>query len=517
MLAGMSISATEIAAGGQAAHPAWPRAERRERALRFFFEVGLLAALYYGSAKLGYELGFSGPVAAIVWLPVGVGIAYLYLRGLAFWPGVLLGDLLANDYARLPVGTALAQTVGNILEVVLAAYLLRRAARSGYLLGRLDGLVRLLPPLAIATMVSATVGTLASRAGGVIEWSAFLTVWRTWWLGDACGALVVVPLALAWWRPVTRLSRARYAEFVLMLAVTGTLTGIAFSAPKALEYLAFPGLIWAALRFGQRGATLALALVTGVAIWNTTNSSGPFHFHSITNSILSTQLFIAVATVSALCVAAIVSERARFAAGLAESRTALLRAADSERHRIERDLHDGAQQRLVALLVRLRVAEEQLPQEPGRAAQVLADAETELGIALEELRGLSHGTHPAVLTDLGLATAIRSTAARASQRLHLVELPAERFDAAAEAAAYYVFLEAVTNAQKHAPHALVSVRVHATTRALTIEVSDDGPGGADEASGSGLKGLRERVEAGGGAFHLQSGAQGTKVVGVLPL
>jgi signal transduction histidine kinase len=98
-----------------------------------------------------------------------------------------------------------------------------------------------------------------------------------------------------------------------------------------------------------------------------------------------------------------------------------------------------------------------------------------------------------------------------------VELPAERFDAAAEAAAYYVFLEAVTNAQKHAPHALVSVRVHATTRALTIEVSDDGPGGADEASGSGLKGLRERVEAGGGAFHLQSGAQGTKVVGVLPL
>ena len=102
-------------------------------------EIGLLAALYYGSAKLGYELGFSGPVAAIVWLPVGVGIAYLYLRGLAFWPGVLLGDLLANDYMRLPVGTALAQTVGNVLEVVLAAYLLRRAARSGYLLGRVDG------------------------------------------------------------------------------------------------------------------------------------------------------------------------------------------------------------------------------------------------------------------------------------------------------------------------------------------------------------------------------------------
>src|SRR5581483_8005767 len=141
---------------------------------------------------------------------------------------------------------------------------------------------------------------------------------------------------------------------------------------------------------------------------------------SITHSILSTQLFIAVATLTALCVAAIVSERERFAAGLEVSRTALLRAADSERHRIERDLHDGAQQRLVALLVRLRVAEEQLPREPGRAAQVLADAEIELSVALDELRELSHGTHPTVITDLGLATAIRSTAARASQRIHLV-------------------------------------------------------------------------------------------------
>jgi signal transduction histidine kinase len=418
----------------------------------------------------------------------------------------------------LPLGTALAQTVGNVLEVVLAAYLLRRAARSGYLLGTVDGLVRLLPPLALATMVSATVGTLASRAGGVIGWGAFLTVWRTWWLGDACGALVVVPLAIAWSRMPRRPSRARAAELVVVLATTGALTALAFSSPKALEYLAFPGLIWAALRFGPRGATLALALVTGIAISSATNASGPFHFDSITRSVLSTQLFIAVATVSALCVAAIVSERERIAGRLEDSRTALLRAADSERHRIERDLHDGAQQRLIALLIRLRVAEDQLPQEPGRAAQVLSDAETELETALAELRDLAHGTHPTLLTDLGLAMAIRSTAARASQRIHLAELPAAPVDAAAETTAYYVFLEAITNAQKHAPNAMVTVSVHAPKRALTIEVSDDGPGGADEALGSGLEGLRERVEAAGGTFRLQSREQnGTRVEAVLPL
>ena len=514
----VSISLTEIATGGQVAERVWPRGGRRELAVRYLGEVALLAALYYGAAKLGYELGFSGPVAAIVWLPVGVGIAYLYLRGLVFWPGVLLGDLLANDYTRLPLGSAFGQTVGNVLEVVLAAYLLRRAARSGYLLGRVDGLVRLLPPVAVATMVSATIGTLSSRLGGVIDGESFLTVWRTWWLGDACGALVVVPLALAWSQPRRTLSRGQLVEAALMLATTGALTVLGSSSSRSLVYLAFPGLIWAGLRFGQRGATLALTVVTGVTIWNTRNNGGPFHFDSITHSILSTQLFIAVATVTALCVAAVVSERERLASRLEDSRTELLTAADSERRRLERDLHDGAQQRLVALLVRLRLAEEQLHELPGQAEQVLSDAENELQIALEELRELSHGTHPAVLTDLGLATAIRSVAARAGQRIHLIELPVMRVDPVVEETAYYVFLEAVTNAQKHAPKAIVSVRVHAAGHMLTIEVSDNGPGGASESSGGGLRGLRERVEEAGGALRLRSTeGNGTTVTAVLPL
>ena len=134
-------------------------------------------------------------------------------------------------------------------------------------------------------MVSATVGTLASRVGGVISPGAFLTVWRTWWLGDACGALVVVPLALAWSRSRNRLSGAR-AAVRLDVGGDGRADGNRFSTPKALEYLAFSGLIWAGLRFGPRGATLALTLVTGVAIWETRNAEGPFHFHSITHTIL---------------------------------------------------------------------------------------------------------------------------------------------------------------------------------------------------------------------------------------
>jgi signal transduction histidine kinase len=512
----MSISATEIAARGPAAPRALQRREQRGFALRYMLEVGLLAALYYGSAKLGYTLGFSGPVAAIVWLPVGVGIAYLYLRGLVFWPGILLGDLLANDYVRLPLGSAFGQTLGNVLEVVLAAYLLRRAARAGNPLARVDGLARLLPPIAAATMVSATIGTFSSLLGGVISAAAFPTVWRTWWLGDACGALVVVPFALAWSQPRTGLSRRHAAEGLLMLATTGALTAVGSSAPRSLVYLAFPGLIWAGLRFGQRGATLALLVVTGVTIWDTRNT-GPFHFHSITHTILSTQLFIAVATITTLCVAAIVSEREQFARRLEESRTETLRAADSERHRLERDLHDGAQQRLVALLIRLRIASEQLERTPESTAETLTAAEDELQVALDELRELSQGTHPAVLIDLGLVTAIRSVAARTSQRIHLVELPNVPVDEVAERTAYFVFLEAITNAQKHAPDAEIDVRVRAAERGLVIEVGDNGPGGAAEAPGHGLAGLRERVEERGGAFSVRSvRGVGTTVTAVVP-
>jgi signal transduction histidine kinase len=122
-----------------------------------------------------------------------------------------------------------------------------------------------------------------------------------------------------------------------------------------------------------------------------------------------------------------------------------------------------------------------------------------------------------VLIDLGLVTAIRSVAARTSQRIHLLELPTVPLDVVSERIAYYVFLEAFTNAQKHAPDAEVAVRVHAGERDLVIEVSDNGPGGASEAPGGGLAGLRERVEAGGGTFRVRSiRGVGTAVTAALP-
>src|SRR6478736_4735939 len=118
----------EALADSDAGRPAISAPALRSTA-RYVAGVAALAVLYYGAAQVGYALDFAGPVAAIVWLPVGVGVSFLYLGGLRFWPGVLIGDLLANDYAALPLGSALAQTTGNVLEALVAAIVLHRLVR----------------------------------------------------------------------------------------------------------------------------------------------------------------------------------------------------------------------------------------------------------------------------------------------------------------------------------------------------------------------------------------------------
>jgi integral membrane sensor domain MASE1 len=306
----MSVSRSEIATGSRDSYVLQPLREIGVLGVRYAGEVGLLALLYYGAARFGYVFEFAGPVAAIVWLPVGVGTAYLYLRGLRFWPGVLVGDLFANNYSALPIGSALGQTVGNVLEVLLAAFLLQRLSRREGLLDSVDGLARMLVPVAAATTVSATVGSVSLLLGDVISRGEVTTVWRTWWLGDACGVLLLVPLAIAWSRPLARpLTRSRLIEAMFMIAATAALSELASRSHRPLVYLVFPALIWAALRFGQRGATVSILIAVGFTVWNTTHLEGPFYFTDINLSVLSTQLFIAVASLSTLCLAAVVSER----------------------------------------------------------------------------------------------------------------------------------------------------------------------------------------------------------------
>jgi signal transduction histidine kinase len=484
---------------------------------RYLVDVLALAATYFIAAHVGYAFEFAGPVAAIVWLPVGVAIAFLYLGGVGLWPGVLVGDLLVNDYTALPIGSAVGQTCGNLLEVLVATLLMRELIPRRAPLATVGSLGRMVMAIAAGAAVSATVGALSMRLGGVIGTGAAPDVWRTWWLGDFSGALIVVPVALAWYRPLPRSwPRGRGIEAALMVVAVAGASELGFYSHEPVAYLVFPALIWAALRFGARGATLAITIAVVFAVWNTTHNEGPFAFQSITHSVLATQLYVAVAALSTLFLVAVVTEREAFAKRLAVSRSRLVEATDVERRRLGRNLHDGAQQRLTALAVRLGLAAEDARRVPEQGAPLLEEAGAQVMLAIEELRQLAHGIHPVAL-NLGLAAAIKSVAAGSSVPFEVLDVPCTRLDDSAEATAYYVLAEATTNAQRYAHGSLITVRATWAPSILRIEILDDGIGGAHESAGCGLEGLRNRVEALGGTFEVESRpGHGTRVAAAIP-
>ncbi|HET9736726.1 MAG TPA: PAS domain-containing protein [Solirubrobacteraceae bacterium] len=203
---------------------------------------------------------------------------------------------------------------------------------------------------------------------------------------------------------------------------------------------------------------------------------------------------------------------------LRASRARIVEAADNARRRIERDLHDGAQQRLVGLALEVRMARSRVEKEPASAGPFLDHVAQALAEASEELRELARGIHPALLTERGLAPAITALASRAPVPVEVVELPEERLPAATEATAYFTVAEALTNVAKYADATYASVRLARENGALEIEVRDDGKGGAAAAPGSGLSGLADRLGALDGSLEVESppGA-GTVVRAMLPL
>ena len=201
---------------------------------------------------------------------------------------------------------------------------------------------------------------------------------------------------------------------------------------------------------------------------------------------------------------------------LRASRARLVEAADGERRRIERDLHDGAQSRLVALALNLRLARMRVTDGTDTAA-LLDGSIDELGQSLKELRDLARGIHPVVLSERGLEPAVRALAARAPVPVDIVGRATGRLPAAVETAAYFVVSEALTNVSKYAHAEHATVRVERVDGQLLVEVSDDGVGGASAGDGSGLRGLADRVAALSGTLEVSSPpGQGTRLRAQLP-
>ncbi|HEU5477947.1 MAG TPA: MASE1 domain-containing protein [Gaiellaceae bacterium] len=652
----------------------------------YAIEVGVVTGLYYGAARAGLRLAYLHGSVTALWPPVGIGVAALVIGGPRLWPGIVAGDLLVADFST-PWGTVLGQTIGNTLEVLVAAMLFLRLTGGRARFERVWDVLVLMACAAVGTLISASFGVVSLKLGHVIEADQFGKVFRTWWLSDFSGALLVAPLGLVWATQRSwGISRPRLAEGVLLLAILVVL--IEVPAQRDVPYVVFPILIWAALRFGPTGAATTVAIAAGLTVWNTAQGSGPFVRASTTNSLLATQLFVAVAALTSLVLAAVTAERsaseeaqrelaaeqaalrriatlvaadtrpeqvfeevtaeaaqtvgasaaslARFDLGntatfigawsqagalnfpvgssitldgagalaavrrtgeprriqgydklvgpvveriaafgyssaaaapiklggnvwgalvvagrgdaaipagaeqrladfadlvaqalanaeafrkLRDSRARIVEVTDNERRRLERNLHDGAQQRLVSLALQLRLTEKALDTDTGAAASLLGQAHDELGHALEELRELARGIHPATLTMDGLRTALTGLTENAPLPVQIARIPRERLPEAVEVAIYYLVAEAITNVAKYAraTRATVTVERPNGDSHVTVAVEDDGVGGADPENGTGLVGLADRIEALGGRLDIESPpGRGTRLVAEIP-
>jgi signal transduction histidine kinase len=479
----------------------------------------LVAAAYYAAGRASLALQYVGPVAAI-WLPVGIGAATLYLAGMRWLPGLVVGDLALADRSQ-PIGQVLSISAGNIADIVVIALVLRRLLGPRAGLDELRQVGGLVIAVAAGAAVTATVATLSSVAGDAVELPGVTEFWRSWFLSDASGSLVLIPLALAWAQPRPWPWRGRRAwEAALMIASVFALSAAALSSNLPLTYLVFPALIWAALRFGQRGATLAVAIAAGLTVAFTANQIGAFVAHSITGRALSTQLYIAVAAVTTLCLAAVVTERRRVSLELVRSRARIAAAAAEERRRIERELHDSAQNRLVGIQARLRIASELAEQQAPELAETLERTTEDAAAASEELRRIAHGIAPPLLATYGVVDALRAESAHSAVAVRIVAGDVGRSTPEIETPVYLCCLESVQNAAKHAGSgASVTVLLRREADELIFTVHDDGRGfdTGDSARGAGLTGLRDRVETVGGRVQITATpGRGTTVAGVVP-
>ena len=488
--------------------------------LRYAGGVLLLAAAYYGAAKVGQTLRYTASVSAI-WPPAGLGIAALYLWGLRWWPGVLLGEIVVNgelllDDSAFPIGSLLGQQAGNMAEIIVGALLLRRLLGPNAAMDRVEQVGGMLVALAVATAISATAGTVSMVAGGMVDASDATEFWRTWWLADTSGGLVVLPLILAWARdPLGAWRRIRTWEGVAVMASVTALTIVAFSAQDPIRFTVFPALIWAAFRFGPPGATLSVAITAGVAIGVTANDVGTFFQQPIDHRTLNTQLYIWVAALTTLCLSGVMSDRERSSRELDEARRREGARAVEERRRMARDLHDSVSQALYSTVLHTRTAQKALVQEggdpSGRVGRSLATIADLTRTVQTELRALISESHPDPVHDgLVAALARHASGVRTSDGLAIdVRGPGPRLALSelVETQLFAIGREALVNVQKHAGASAAHVRVEAQQGQVVVEVCDNGRGfnaAAEHPGHFGLDSMRSRAAEIGGRIAITS-------------
>jgi PAS domain S-box-containing protein len=281
--------------------------------------VAAIGISYLFMAKLGFTMAGIAEQVTAVWPPSGIALAACILFGRRIWPGIWLGAFAANVTSHEPVLVAAAIATGNTLEALAGGWLLERVGRFDPRLEHLRDIFGLVVLAAgVSTTISALIGTTSLCVAGLQPWSLYGSIWKTWWLGDAMGDLVVAPVVLSWFKSLIKPEWRfrRIAESLVLLAGLITVCHFAFRFPFAefrthypLVYIVFPLLIWAAVRFGQLGTTTATLVASIIAIGSALEGRGPFLGQTVDESLMLVQIFLSVVTVTTLILSAAISER----------------------------------------------------------------------------------------------------------------------------------------------------------------------------------------------------------------
>ena len=279
-----------------------------------------LAGVYAATARLGLAFDAIAGFATLVWPPTGIALAVLLLRGSRLWPGVFIGAMIANLMSGASLAVAAGIGIGNTFEALVGVQLLRRLPGFSVTLEGIRSALGLIVLAALfSTLISASIGVLTLHAGHVIDADHLRRTWRAWWIGDMVGALLVAPIILTWSTPPRAPFQHQQGEAALLgaaVVVTSVLTffsGLPHAPTLATPFhhtdLLLAVVIWAALRFGQRGASTAAFCISATAVAGTALGQGPFAHPDLYQSLLSLQTFMALVAATSLLLGATISER----------------------------------------------------------------------------------------------------------------------------------------------------------------------------------------------------------------
>ncbi|MFI6769081.1 MASE1 domain-containing protein [Streptomyces sp. NPDC050355] len=271
------------------------------------------AGIYYGSAQLGLLQEIVRGQVTPLWPPTGIALTALLLFGVRMWPGIALGAFLVNVSLGPSLLVVLAIVAGNTVGPVLSYRLLGRVGFHKELDRLRDALALVVLGALTGMLVSSTAGSGVLVLSGALPASGFWPTWAVWWTGDAMGVLVITPVLLllstARWPLTSRVPLLRWAEAVLLVGCTFTVTVLAVSSSMNLLFLVSPCLMWAAFRFERAGAAPCALLVSTVAIVAAAQGSGPFALHDLFTNMVTLQAFNGITALTALLLAAVITER----------------------------------------------------------------------------------------------------------------------------------------------------------------------------------------------------------------